>query len=148
MPARFDDMNTAIATPATMPKTVPIGRLCVKSPSGPPSETCPDSTIAASVSASTVAVGSLNADSAITVCATLGRRRRRSKSGIRIAGSVAASTAPISSATSNADVEERRHHEGDEHRREQHAGEHQQPEADRRAREHAQRDLRCRRGRG
>ena len=32
-------------------------RLCAKSPSGPPSVTCPDSTIAATVSASTVAVG-------------------------------------------------------------------------------------------
>ena len=95
-------MNTASAIPATRPKAVPIARLCAKSPSGPPSVTCPDSTIAASVSASTVAVGSLNADSAITVCATLGLRRSRSKSGIRIAGSVAARTAPISSATSKA----------------------------------------------
>ena len=54
---------------------------------------------------------------------------------------MAASTAPISSATSNADVEQRRHDERHEHGREQHAREHQQPEADRRAREHAQRDL-------
>ena len=67
IPARFDDMNRASATPATRPKAVPISRLCVKSPSGPPNVTFPDCTIAANVSASTVAVGSLNADSAITV---------------------------------------------------------------------------------
>ena len=43
-------------------------------------------------------MGSLKADSATTVWATFGRRRERTNSGIRIAGSVGDSTAPISSA--------------------------------------------------
>ena len=40
----------------------------------------------------------MKADSATTVWATLARSRERTNSGIRIAGSVGASTAPISSA--------------------------------------------------
>ena len=55
-------------------------------------------TIPASVSASTAPIGSLKADSAITVWATLGRSRERMKRGIRIAGSVGDSTAPTSNA--------------------------------------------------
>ncbi len=52
----------------------------------------------ARVSARTAPTGSLKADSAITVWATFGRRRERTNSGIRIAGSVGDSTAPTSSA--------------------------------------------------
>ena len=53
------------------------------------------------MSASAAPVGSLKADSAITVCATFGFSRERTKSGIRIAGSVGDSTAPTSSAMSH-----------------------------------------------
>ncbi len=59
------------------------------------------STTPASVSASAAPVGSLNADSAITVCATFGFSRERMNSGIRIAGSVGASTAPTRKARSH-----------------------------------------------
>ena len=52
------------------------------------------------MSASAAPVGSLNADSAITVWATFGFSRERTNSGIRIAGSVGDSTAP----TRNDDV--------------------------------------------
>ncbi len=55
------------------------------------------STTPASVSASAAPVGSLKADSAITVWATFCLSRERMNSGIRIAGSVGASTAPTSS---------------------------------------------------
>jgi hypothetical protein len=54
-------------------------------------------TTPASASASTAPVGSFSADSAMIVCETFGLRRSRSSSGIRIAGSVGASAAPISS---------------------------------------------------
>ncbi len=64
-------------------------------------ESLPVSTTPASVSARAAPVGSLNADSAITVWATLGFSRERMNSGIRIAGSVGASTAPTSSETSH-----------------------------------------------
>ena len=59
------------------------------------------STTPASVSASAAPVGSLNADSAITVCASLGFSRERTNSGIRIAGSVGDSTAPTRKAMSH-----------------------------------------------
>jgi hypothetical protein len=49
-----------------------------------------------------VPVTSLKADSAITVWETLGRRFRRSKRGMRMAGSVAARTDPTSRATGKA----------------------------------------------
>ena len=81
-----------------MPITVLIARSTTKSRGGPRDEPSPLSRTPASASASTAPVGSLNADSAITVCATFGRRRERMNSGIRIAGSVGDSTAPISSA--------------------------------------------------
>ena len=64
----------------------------------PPS---PLSSAPATASASTAPVGSLNADSAITVWATRRRSREATNSGIRIAGSVGESTAPISSPCSN-----------------------------------------------
>ena len=64
----------------------------------PPS---PLSSAPATASASTAPVGSLNADSAITVCATRRRSREATNSGIRIAGSVGESTAPISRPCSN-----------------------------------------------
>ena len=52
------------------------------------------STKAATASASTAPVGSFSADSATTVCRTFARSPIRSKSGMRMAGSVGASTAP------------------------------------------------------
>ena len=58
-------------------------------------------TTPASTSASTAPVASLSADSAIAVCSTFWRSPMRSKSGIRIAGSVGASTAPMSSPVDN-----------------------------------------------
>ena len=64
-------------------------------------ESLPERTTPASVSARAAPVGSLKADSAITVWATLGFRRERMNRGIRIAGSVGARTAPTSSAMSH-----------------------------------------------
>ncbi len=72
-----------------------------KSHAGAPIPLSPLSSAPATASASTAPVGSLNADSAITVCATRSRRRDATNSGIRIAGSVGESTAPISSPCSN-----------------------------------------------
>ena len=63
-------------------------------------ETSPVRTTPATARARIAPVGSLKADSAITVCASLAETRVRANRGIRIAGSVGASTAPISSAAS------------------------------------------------
>ncbi len=57
----------------------------------------PPMTTPASTSASTAPVASLSADSAIAVCSIFWRSPIRSKSGMRIAGSVGASTAPMRS---------------------------------------------------
>ena len=75
-----------------------IPRSTTNSRTGVAIEPSPLTRTPASASASTAPVGSLNADSATTVWASFGRSRERMKSGIRIAGSVGASTAPISSA--------------------------------------------------
>lgn len=68
---------------------------------GLPLSTTPEKT-----RASTAPVASLSADSAIAVCSIFCRIPMRAKSGMRIAGSVGASTAPIRSpveyGTSNA----------------------------------------------
>ena len=98
MPARLLEIVAASSTPATMPSTVLIPRSTTNSSAGVASELSPVMITPANASASTAPVGSLSADSATTVWATLGRSRERMKSGIRIAGSVGASTAPISSA--------------------------------------------------
>jgi hypothetical protein len=62
----------------------------------------PASATPTSVRVSTVAVTLLKADSAITVWDTLGGSFKRSKRGMRMAGSVAARTAPMSRATGKA----------------------------------------------
>jgi hypothetical protein len=89
----------ASATPATTPIRVPRSRLRANAKAGPESATSPETTTPATASAKTVPTGSLKPDSAITVWATLGFRRMSSKSGMRMAGSVAARTAPTMSAT-------------------------------------------------
>ncbi len=71
-----------------------MARSTANSVTGSATELSPVSTMPASASASAAPVGSLSADSAMTVCATFGRSRERAKSGIRIAGSVGDSTAP------------------------------------------------------
>ncbi len=98
IPARRLEIVAASSTPATMPITVLIPRSSANSTAGVAIESSPVSRTPARARASTAPVGSLKADSATTVWATLVRRRERTKSGIRIAGSVGASTAPISSA--------------------------------------------------
>ena len=98
IPARRLEIVAASSTPATIPITVLIPRSTTNSRAGVAIEPSPLSRTPASASASTAPVGSLNADSATTVWATFGRSRERMKSGIRIAGSVGESTAPISSA--------------------------------------------------
>ena len=98
MPARLLDIVAASRTPATMPSTVLIARSTTNSSTGVASELSPVISTPAKASASTAPVGSFRADSATTVWAIFGRSRERMKSGIRIAGSVGASTAPISSA--------------------------------------------------
>jgi len=98
IPARRLEIVAASSTPATIPITVLIARSTTNSLTGVAIELSPVSRTPASASASTAPVGSLNADSATTVCATFGRRRERTNNGIRIAGSVGARTAPISNA--------------------------------------------------
>jgi hypothetical protein len=75
-----------------------IVRSTTNSSTGAASEPPPLRSRPASARASTAPVGSLNADSAITVCASRSRSREATNSGIRIAGSVGESTAPISRA--------------------------------------------------
>ena len=96
-PERWLEMAAARPIPATTPSTVLISRSTRKSETGCVSELSPLSSTPAMVSASAAPVGSLKADSATTVWATFGRSRERTNSGIRMAGSVGASTAPISS---------------------------------------------------
>ena len=98
MPARRLEIVSASSTPPTIPSTVLIARSTMKSAAGSAAPASPLSSTPASVSASAAPVGSLKADSATTVCATFSRRRELTNSGIRIAGSVGASTAPSSSA--------------------------------------------------
>ena len=88
IPMRWLEIAAASTTPATIPITVLIPRSTRNSPAGPVTESLPVSTTPASVNARAAPVGSLNADSAITVWATLGFSRERTNSGIRIAGSV------------------------------------------------------------
>ena len=98
IPARWLEIVAASSTPATMPSTVLIARSTTNSSAGAARDASPLSRTPARARARTAPVGSLNADSATTVCATFGRSRERTNNGIRIAGSVGASTAPISSA--------------------------------------------------
>ncbi len=98
IPARRLEIVAASSTPATRPITVLIARSPTNSRAGVATDASPLSRTPANASARTAPVGSLNADSATTVWATFGRRRERTNSGIRIAGSVGESTAPISSA--------------------------------------------------
>ena len=97
-PERWLEIAAANPIPATTPITVLIARSTRKSPTGWATDPSPLSSTPARARASAAPVGSLKADSATTVCATFGRSRERTNSGIRIAGSVGASTAPISRA--------------------------------------------------
>jgi hypothetical protein len=101
IPERSLEMAAASTTPATMPITVLIPRSTRKSLAGSAMEWLPVRTTPASVRASAAPVGSLKADSAITVCANLGFSRERTNSGISIAGSVGDSTAPTRNAMSH-----------------------------------------------
>ena len=88
--------------PATTPITVPRASSLANSSAGPARVNSPASTTPTRVRVSTVPVTSLKADSAMTVWDTLGLSFRRSNRGMRIAGSVEASTAPMSRATGKA----------------------------------------------
>ncbi len=101
MPARRLEIVADSSTPASTPTTELTASSARKSDAGPPMPPSPLMSAPATASASTAPVGSLNADSAITVCATRRRSREATKSGIRIAGSVGDSTAPISRPCSN-----------------------------------------------
>ena len=79
-----------------MPSAVEMPSSLTKSTTGSAAELSPLMTTPRKVSVSTAPVGSLRADSAMIVCEILGRILIRSKSGMRIAGSVGASAAPIS----------------------------------------------------
>ena len=83
-----------------MPMTPPSVSSLKNSKTGAATEKWPASTTSTRVRTSTVPVTSLKADSEITVWETLGRRPSLSKRGMRMAGSVGASTAPIMNATS------------------------------------------------
>jgi hypothetical protein len=80
-----------------MPSTVEIARSVRKSTIGSATDAFPLCTTPASTSASTAPVASFRADSAIAVCSIFCRIPIRSNSGMRIAGSVGATTAPMSS---------------------------------------------------
>ena len=101
IPERSLEIAAASTTPATIPITVLIPRSTRKSPAGPVTEWLRSARRPANVSASAAPVGSLKADSAMTVCATLGLSRERTNSGISIAGSVGDSTAPTRNAMSH-----------------------------------------------
>jgi hypothetical protein len=98
IPARWLEIVAASRTPATIPSTVLIARSPAKSATGSAIDPPPLISAPASASAKTAPVGSLKADSATTVCATFGRSRERTNSGISIAGSVGERIAPMSSA--------------------------------------------------
>ena len=95
IPSLRVEIATASTTPRAAPSTVERPRSTRNSPSGEASDPSPSITNAARARASTAPVTSLSADSAMIVCATLGRIRMCSKSGMRIAGSVGARTAPM-----------------------------------------------------
>jgi hypothetical protein len=95
------EIATASATPNAAPSPVDSARSSRNSPSGLAIESSCSTTKAATESARTAPVTSLSADSATIVCLTFGLTRRRSKSGIRMAGSVGARTAPIRRPTAN-----------------------------------------------
>ena len=96
-PARLLEITAASPTPAIAPVTVLMPRSTANSSTGSATEPSPLSTTPASDRASAAPTGSLKADSATIVSATFGRTRERTNSGIRMAGSVGASTAPSSS---------------------------------------------------
>ena len=96
IPSRRVEMATARASPKAIPRQVDRARSTTNSPNGDVSDPSPSITKEASASVRTAPVTSLSADSAMIVCVTFARTRRRSKSGMRIAGSVGARTAPIS----------------------------------------------------
>ena len=98
IPALRLEIVAASSTPATRPITVLMPRSTANSATGCASPESPLRITPASVRASAAPVGSLKADSAITVWATFGRSRERRNRGIRMAGSVGARTAPSSSA--------------------------------------------------
>ena len=81
---------------------VPIATSLENSQVGPESVNRPDSTAPTKARVSTAPVVSLKPDSEISVWATFGQMLRRSKRGMRMAGSVDANTASISSATGEA----------------------------------------------
>ena len=95
---------------------------------------------AAIVTARTAPVGSLSADSATTVCTTFGLTRSRSKSGIRIAGSVGATTAPtIRKPCSKGSLERERRGRSDDERGDHDPGNRQEDESDADLRQHVKR---------
>ena len=97
IPVRRLDTVADRTIPNTTPSAVEMARSTTKFFSGSVTDALPLRTTPAKASASTAPVGSLSADSAMIVCATFGRNRNRSNSGMRMAGSVGASAAPISS---------------------------------------------------
>jgi len=101
MPARRLEIVADSSTPASTPTTELTASWARNSDAGPPMPPSPVSSAPAIASARTAPVGSLNADSAITVWAIRSRTREATNSAIRIAGSVGESTAPISSPCSN-----------------------------------------------
>ena len=85
-------------------------------------------------------VGSLNADSAITVCDTFGRRLSRSKSGIRIAGIGRGEGRADEQCDRERQREHRHRDERHDDRRDRNAREDEQPETDGGSRDDAERD--------
>ena len=95
-PRRRLETMTESRMPKASPRPIEMPSCVTKSRIGSVAELSPERRTARNVNVSTAPVGSFSADSAMIVCEIFGRIRIRSKSGIRIAGSVGASAAPIS----------------------------------------------------
>ena len=81
MPARWLEITADSPTPAITPITVLTPRSTANSPTGAGHRRVPCTTTPASARASAAPVGSLKADSATTVCATLARSREPTNRG-------------------------------------------------------------------
>ena len=95
MPVRRLETTAESTIPNTIPSAVESARSTRKSVIGVVREALPLRTTPANARARTAPVGSFSADSAMIVCDTLARRRIRSNSGMRMAGSVGESAAPM-----------------------------------------------------
>ena len=139
MPARRLDTDTASTNPTTTPITILAASVRTKSAISCVYEAWPLTTMPATASAKMAPVGSLNADSAITVCDTLGWMFMRENRGIRMAGSVASEHSTHQQGCVCRQPEHERRSGGD-HGGHQHPRQHEHSEASRDFPQHVQRE--------